>query len=192
MTGIQNEVDILLTSETKLDETFPTRQFSIEGFTSPCRLDRNNLGVVCLHVREYIPSKFIKTELSNREGLFIEINLRNKKWIIGCSYDPHNAEISSHMKCMGKVIDSLSSRYENFLLIGDFNAEVPDMPMKVFCDMYSFKNLIKEPTCYKNPANPKCIDLMLTNRHRTFLNSCVIETSLLTSIKSQLLYKGIF
>ena len=54
MTGIQNEVDILLTSETKLDETFPTRQFSIEGFTSPCRLDRNNLVVVYLLMLENI------------------------------------------------------------------------------------------------------------------------------------------
>ena len=41
MTGIQNKVDILLISETKLDETFPTMQFSVEGFTSPYRLDRN-------------------------------------------------------------------------------------------------------------------------------------------------------
>ena len=50
--------------------------------------------------------------------------------------------------------------------------------MKEFCDIYSFKNLIKEPTCFKNPENPKCIDLMLTNRHRSFQNSCVIETGL--------------
>ena len=35
MTGIQNKVDILLISEAKLDETFPTSQFSFEGFTSP-------------------------------------------------------------------------------------------------------------------------------------------------------------
>ena len=73
---------------------------------------------------------------------------------------------------------SLSSRYENFLLIGDFNAAVPDMSMKDFCDIYSFKNLIKEATCFKNPTNPKCIDLMLTNRHRSFQNSCVIEPGL--------------
>ena len=31
--GIQNKVHILLISETKLDETFPTRQFSVDGFT---------------------------------------------------------------------------------------------------------------------------------------------------------------
>ena len=52
------------------------------------------------------------------------------------------------------------------------------MSMKDFCDIYSLKNLIKEPTCFKNPTNPKCIDLMLTNRHRIFQNSCVIETGL--------------
>ena len=32
----------------------------------------------------------------------------------------------------------------------------------------SFENLIKEPIGSENPANPKCIDLMLTNRHRSF------------------------
>ena len=58
---------------------------------------------------------------------------------------------------MGKVIDSLSSRYEHFLLIGDVKAEVSDMSMKDFCDIYSFKNLIMESTCYKKPSNPKCI-----------------------------------
>ena len=106
MTGIQNKVDILLTLETKLDETFPNRQFSIESFTSPYRLDRNGFGSGLLaYVREDIPSRLIKTELPNREGFFREINLRNKKWI---TYNPHNAEISSHMNCMGKVIDSLS------------------------------------------------------------------------------------
>ena len=50
--------------------------------------------------------------------------------------------------------------------------------MKDFRNIYSFKNLIKEPTCCKNPANPKCIDLMLTNRRRSFQNSYVIETGL--------------
>ena len=45
--------------------------------------------------------------------------------------------------------------------------------MESFCESYRFKNLIKDPTCFKNPANPSCIDLMLTNS-----SSCVIETGL--------------
>ena len=51
VTGFQNKVDILLISETKLDETFPTTQFSFEGFTSPYRLDRNDFGELTLNTK---------------------------------------------------------------------------------------------------------------------------------------------
>ena len=79
---------------------------------------------------------------------------------------------------MGKAIDFLSAKYENFLLVGDFNAEESNNSIKDFCDVYGFKHLIKDSTCCKNPDNPKCIDLMLTNKNRSFQGSCVIETGL--------------
>ena len=50
--------------------------------------------------------------------------------------------------------------------------------MTVFCDTYDLKCLIKEPTCYKNPENPSCIDLILTNYPKCFQNSCAVETDL--------------
>ena len=50
--------------------------------------------------------------------------------------------------------------------------------MKSFCQIYNFKNLIDKPTCYKNPTNPSCVDLNLTNRPRSFQNSCTFETGL--------------
>ena len=31
--------------------------------------------------------------------------------------------------------------------------------MNVFCERYSLSSQIKEPTCYKNPGNPSCVDL---------------------------------
>ena len=37
-------VDVFTIAETKLDETFPTNQFVIEGFMRPFRLDRNKNG----------------------------------------------------------------------------------------------------------------------------------------------------
>ena len=55
------------------------------------------------------------------------------------------------MDSIGKVLDSLSARYENFILIGDFNAEESGTTIKDFCDIYSFKNLIKDATRFKNP-----------------------------------------
>ena len=61
--------------------------------------------------------------------------------------------------------------------MGDFNTEVTQMSMNVFCDSYEFKNLIKHATCYKYPENP-CIDLILTNNPNSFQNSGVKETDL--------------
>ena len=50
--------------------------------------------------------------------------------------------------------------------------------MKVICGSYEFENLLKDATCYKNPENPSCIDLILTNNPNSFQNSEVIETGL--------------
>ena len=82
------------------------------------------------------------------------------------------------MDSLGKVLDSRFVRYDNFILISAFNAEESGTTIKDFCDIYSFKNLIKHATCFKYPDKPKCIDLMLTNRNRNFQNSCVIVTRL--------------
>ena len=60
------------------------------------------------------------------------------------------------------------SKYDNFLLLGDFNSEMSEVAMKDFCDIYCLSNMIKEPTCFKNILNPSSIDLILTNRLRMF------------------------
>ena len=38
--------DILVITETKLDDSFPTSQFEVEGFCTPLRLDRSRYGGV--------------------------------------------------------------------------------------------------------------------------------------------------
>ena len=56
--------------------------------------------------------------------------------------------------------------------------EVDDQNMKNFYNSYSLFSLIKQPTCYKKPSHPKCIDLILTNVPRSFQTTCVIKTGL--------------
>ena len=68
--------------------------------------------------------------------------------------------------------------YSNFFLLGDLNAEPTNPTVHDFCQVYSCKNLIHENTCFKNPQNPSCIDLMLTNMPKSFQNSLVLETGL--------------
>ena len=60
---LRSNVDIILISETKIDSSFPTAQFKIEGYTT-YRLDRNsNGGGTLLYVRQDIPSTLLNTEL---------------------------------------------------------------------------------------------------------------------------------
>ena len=69
-------------------------------------------------------------------------------------------------------------RLENFILLGDFNSEITENAMKEFCDTYNLKNLITEATCFKNPINSSSIDLILTNKIRSFQNTTILETGL--------------
>ena len=57
------------------------------------------------------------------EGFFVEINLRKKRWVLCCSYNPKTHLISKHLNEIGKNLDLLLSKYDNFMLIGDLNAE---------------------------------------------------------------------
>ena len=41
---VQGKVDIMIITETKLDSTFPTSQFVIDGYSEPYRFDRNRNG----------------------------------------------------------------------------------------------------------------------------------------------------
>ena len=44
--------------------------------------------------------------------------------------------------------------------------------------MHNLKNLIKEPTCFKNPEKLTIIDLILTNKPKCFQHSCTDETGI--------------
>ena len=157
------------------------RNFSLQGFCDPYQFARNRNGCgIMLYIKEDIPSRVIEKKLrNNSEYFFFEINLRKKKWLFCYSYNPHKNSISTHIDFLRRELDLHSSNYENFILLGDFNSEMTDTNLKDFCcKLYNLKNLIKKPTCSKNPENPKTIDLMLTNRPRSFCNSDTLETGL--------------
>ena len=174
-------VDILLITECKLDDSFPTAQFHMQGYSSPFRLDRNSYGGgILLYVREDIPAKPISNRSFDKdiEAMFVEINLRKKKWLLCVSYNPHKSLIEKHLRAIGKNIDLCSGIYENFVIMGDFNAEPTENAMEEFMKLYNLKNLIKGPTCYKNPDKPSCIDLILSNRSKSFHSSHIVESGI--------------
>ena len=64
------------------------------------------------------------------------------------------------------------------MILGDINGCAEDETLDTSCKSCSFNSLIKQPTCFKNPENSSCIDLVLTNKPRSFQTKCVIETAL--------------
>ena len=84
-------------SETKLDGSFPTSQFEIEGFSSPYRLDRDSHGGgIMIFFTDYLPCRRIESHklLGNVEGMFIEMTVRNTKWLIIPGYNPRKENTS--------------------------------------------------------------------------------------------------
>ena len=94
-------------------------------------------------------------------------------------YNPHKESISYFLGNIGKEIDKYLPSHENILLLGDYHSTMLEKDMQEeFCEVYNLQNLIKDPTCFKNPVNPCSIDVMLTNRKSSFQNTTTFETGL--------------
>ena len=98
---IKDNINIILVTETKSDDTFPVGQFCTDCYSTPYSLGRTSHGGgILLYIREDIPSKMLKfrSVQNNFEGFFVEINLRKKKWFLSCSYNPTRKNIVNHVK----------------------------------------------------------------------------------------------
>ena len=79
---VLKHVDIFMLTETKLDDSFPNSQFSVDGFSEPFKIDRNRSGGgVMTYVRDVILSKLLKKHFfpDDIEGPFVELNFRKCK-----------------------------------------------------------------------------------------------------------------
>ena len=83
---VKGTVDILMISETKIDDSFPIVNILTDGFSQPYRIDQNSFGGgIMLYVREDIPSNLLKVESLPIEGFYVESKLRSENWLINCS-----------------------------------------------------------------------------------------------------------
>ena len=162
--------DILIITETKLDDTFPLSQFHIGGSSTSYRLDRDsNGGGIIIHIREDIPSKIVTKHCLPKdiEALFIELNFRKFKRLLYGLYHPPPQKDQYFFDNIDKALDVYST-YEKVILVGDFNSQIGKNCIDTFMYQHSLQSINKEPSCFKNPNNPSCIDLFLTNSPQRF------------------------
>ena len=142
---IQDNIDILMIYETKIDASFPIGQFFLNGYSTAFQLDRNaHGGGIILSLRNNIPSKFLLVEENLIEGFFVEIKLRNKKkWLSSFSYNPNKTSLSNHMAELSKGLDLFTTKYERLFFLGDLNVGMKDSLIKTFCSNFNLTSMIK-------------------------------------------------
>ena len=167
--AIVNYVDIVIAAETKINESFPTAQFAIDGFHKPLRLDATDKsGILLVYVRSYLPLRQLtKHEMSSDiQALVFEINLRKKKRFFLSIYKPPSQNCQYFLDPLHNIIHFYSGVYGNHIVLGDFNMDASHTQLSTFMEHYNYYNLIKNNTCFKGDGS--CIDLILTNRKLLF------------------------
>ena len=159
---IDNNIDLLLISETKQDGSITIVQFQIKGFDVPYRCRRNGKGGgVLLYICKDILSRLlIGKSKCNTETLSNAVNLWKRNWL----YKPHQNFISNHFEYMTRLIDKHSNSFDNVIFLGEFSISTNHNLRINFCDLNGFKNFINVPTSHKAFDNTTSIDLIFTNR----------------------------
>ena len=112
----KGNIDVLMILEAKLDESFLSMLFNIDGYNFFRSIRNVNEDGVLVYTQEVIPCNLIPMRNSIIESFFMEMKLRKKKWIFWCSYNTHWKFIFILLIDIGKNLDLLSSNYDNILL----------------------------------------------------------------------------
>ena len=129
---IVGKVDVLVISETTLNNSYPSGTFKFPVFLTPFTRDHNRVvgGLLWwtvfgrFFVRKYIPTKYSSKEIVPVEGIYIESNLCMKSWLLCCSYNNNVNIMENHLDVPKRCLDMYFAKYENFMIIGDLNVEV--------------------------------------------------------------------
>ena len=161
---VGNNFDILCIAETKIDSSFPKRQFEVKGYKSPFRLDvSDKSGGLLVYAKEALSSSRPKgfTLPKDIQVIPLEIRLKSCKWLVISIYRPPKQDLGYFLTWLSKLLDFYSS--ERCIVLGDFNTEPADSNLSNFIDSHEFHNHVKFKTCFKSP-NGTCIDLILSNK----------------------------
>ena len=150
------------------------------------------------YVNENVPRKSLTTEIDNlTETTFLEINIQtSKRLFVGCYKSPSQNE-EFFISNLFKTINVFSTKYDNILLMGDFNLTIENKHLKelLILSLFILKSLILSPTCFQ-PTNPTWIDLISINQEGLFINfdTCEVEISdhhhLVSTMLSKKISKG--
>ena len=128
-----------------------------------------------------ITRRLPKFETKVSETICVELTISKKKCCILFAYGPpENNNLKSFFEEINLLLSTVVNEYDNIMLIGDLNQNTKSSNNSYYsdlCDTFDSTNLIKANTCFKS-SNQTSIDVIFTNRPRSFQKSGVITTGL--------------
>ena len=87
---VKDNIDVLLISQTKIESSFPSEQFATANYKIFLFFLNCFRGGLMFYVNENIPHRELspKQNDSNFAIIFLEITLRNRKWLLIGLYKP--------------------------------------------------------------------------------------------------------
>ena len=110
--------------------------FEINGFKI-FRCDRNRYGDdLILYAHEGIRCKPLKTQLfdPNIEIIGLEFHQIKWKWLFVGTYKPPVINDLEFTNKLIKILNHLSSKYENLTVIGDLNMSIENVHLNTLCN----------------------------------------------------------
>ena len=169
--------DVVSLTETWLNNSISTHELAFNEFQLPFRRDRtgDSHGGIAVYVRNGIPCKRRNDlELTSIECLWLEINIRNRKTLIGTFYRPPNSTpqvLTDIENSIGLAFDTGTS---DIVILGDFNLNIlnPQSEKKIvdICQQCNLTQLMDEPTNYTEFSSTVIDLIMVSNIHSVYLS----------------------
>lgn len=65
-------------------------------------------------------------------------------------YNRNLTLINHHIHNISRGLDFYSSKYDSFITLRNYNAELSNSTVSESCSIYNLKNLIKDSICFKH------------------------------------------
>jgi hypothetical protein len=176
----EKEVDFICMSESWLHDGISDDLILLPGYDKPYRKDRKDRrgGGVVAYLTDNIVGKRLKDlEPADIDLMWIELNMSNKKVIVGVGYRPpkqNRAEVDQFMDQFATSLNKVMDRgAESIIVLGDFNdtcliwdsVHTNSDLKNDFYDLISISDmvqLVSEPTHFSDTSE-SLIDLIITD-----------------------------
>ena len=169
LTAELSDFDILAFSETWLSPTVTSEELFILSYHPPERKDRigDSHGGVILYVKDTLHfTRRHDLEPVGVECLWIELNLKHKKLLLGLFYRPPSSNSAYFSSIEDSIYLAVDTGIKDIVITGDLNYNMLNIQasskIKSLCEQFSLVQIINDPTHYTEHSH-SLIDIILTN-----------------------------